>query len=352
MKQRVELKRSLTELLSSLRCFNLFDWFRNYGTGLTLLAGIASFAFGIHSLAAFRAVSPLMLAILLGVLIHNTVGISKRCQPGIQFSLKRLLRVSIALLGLQLSLAQLMAIGAVGLSIVLLTLGCTFALTLWIGRRLKVSPALVNLIAAGTSICGASAIIAANVVVEDSDENVAYAVAMVTIFGTCSMLLYPPFSTLLHLTPHAFGIWCGVSIHEVAQVVAAAFQNGAVSGQIAIIAKLSRVVLLAPMMVLLNRWVCRSNGDAVSRQSQSIPWFVLWFIGFIGINSLGVLPESLQVGIIRINQIMLVMALAAMGLETNLKKVWQIGVKPLYLAFLSWLFITFFSLILILVFYI
>lgn len=352
MKQRVELKRSLAALLSGLLRLNLFDWFSRHGTGLTLLVIIASFAFGIRNLPALKIVSPLMLAILLGLLIRNTIGVPKSCLPGIQFSLRRLLRASIALLGLQLSLAQLMAMGSIGLSIVLLTLVCTFAFTLWMGRRLKVHPTLIYLIAAGTSICGASAVIAVNAVVEDSDENVAYAVAMVTVFGTCSMLLYPPLSALLHLTPTAFGIWCGVSIHEVAQVVAAAFQNGVVSGQVATIIKLSRVLLLAPMMLLLSRWPLGSETrNSTNRRAQPIPWFVLCFIGFIGINSLGVLPESFKIAIIQCNQFVLVIALAAMGLETNLKKIRQVGIQPLYLALLSSLFISVFSLTLVAAFY-
>lgn len=352
MRQRVELRRSLAALLSGLLRLNLFSWFSKHGAGLTLLVGIASFAFGVHTLPILRAVSPLMLAILLGLLLRNTIGVPKSCQPGIQFSLKRLLRASIVLLGLQLSLMQLIMVGATGLSIVGLTLGFTFAFTVWMGRRLKVHSTLIYLIAAGTSICGASAVIAVNAVVEDSDENVAYAVAMVTVFGTCSMLLYPPLSALLHLTPTAFGIWCGTSIHEVAQVVAAAFQNGAVSGQVATITKLSRVLLLAPMMLLLSRWALGSEVRNVgNRRSQPIPWFVLYFIGFIGINSLGVLPENFKAAIIQLNQFVLVMALAAMGLETSLKKIRRVGMKPLYLALLSWLFISLFSFVLIAAFY-
>src|SRR5262249_55721968 len=126
------------------------------------------------------------------------------------------------------------------------------AFTVWLGRQLSVDRKLTELIAAGTSICGASAVVATNTVTRASDEDVAYAVACVTVFGSASMLLYPVTAGLLQLTPHAFGLWAGASIHEIAQVVAAAFQNGVDAGNYGTIAKLSRVMLLAPLVLALG----------------------------------------------------------------------------------------------------
>lgn len=209
-----------------------------------------------------------------------------------------------------------------------------------------------QLIAAGTSICGATAVIATNVVVEGHDEDVAYAVAMVTLFGTASMLLYPVFPGL-HLSPQAFGIWCGASIHEVAQVIAAAFQNGHVSGQVATISKLSRVMLLAPMVLTLGvvSASSRSGGQKLNLRQIPIPWFVLYFIGMIGLNSLNVFPTDAKAIVIQANQFLLAISLAAMGLETDLHKMKQAGMKPLYLGAASWLFISIVSLGLVEVFY-
>lgn len=328
-------------------------WLWRLVAGLLLTSGVALLATFLHTLPGLGLFSPLILAILLGILIKNTIGTPQICQLGVTFSLKRILKFAIILLGLQLSLQQVVEVGPAGLSIVALTLISTFVFTCWFGKRLGVSQKLSQLIAAGTSICGASAVIAANVVVEGHDEDVAYAVAMVTVFGTASMLLYPILPGLIHLSPQAFGIWCGASIHEVAQVIAAAFQDGAVSGQIATISKLSRVMLLAPMVLTLGVVSARlvKHGQKFSLRQIPIPWFVLYFLAVILVNSLNLFPADAKAAVIQANQFLLAISLAAMGLETDLAKMRQAGLKPLYLGAASWAFISIFSLGLVEVFY-
>src|ERR1700675_3751646 len=134
-------------------------------------------------------------------------------EAGVKFSLRWLLRGAIILLGLQLTANQVIEIGGRGLGIIVTTLLATFAFTVWMGNRLGVEPKLAQLIAAGTSICGASAVIATNTVTDAHDEDVAYAVACVTVFGSVAMFGYPLLPGLLHLDPHAFGLWTGASIH-------------------------------------------------------------------------------------------------------------------------------------------
>ena len=322
-------------------------------SGLILTTALALIATYLHNLPELKLFSPLILAILLGIAVRNTVGTPRVCQPGITFSLKRLLKAAIILLGLQLSVQQVIEVGAVGLGIVTATLVSTFVFTCWLGKRLGVGKKLTQLIAAGTSICGASAVIAANVIVEGHDEDVAYAVAMVTVFGTASMLLYPLLPGLLHLSPQAFGIWCGASIHEVAQVIAAAFQDSTVSGQVATISKLSRVMLLAPMVLTLGVLSAGlpQRGQKLSLRQVPIPWFVLYFVAVILINSLNILPESAKAVVIQFNQFFLAVSLAAMGLETSLHKMIQAGLKPLYLGAASWIFVSGVSLGLVCLFY-
>jgi uncharacterized integral membrane protein (TIGR00698 family) len=216
--------------------------------GLFLTFTIAAAALELRNLSGITVLSSLIIAIVLGMALHNTVGTPSTFKPGVVFSMRRILRFAIVLLGLQLSLAQVATVGIVGLAIIAVTLAATFAFTAWLGRRVGIDRKLAELIGAGTSICGASAVIATNTVTRASDEDVAYAVACVTVFGSVSALLYPGLAELLQLTPRAFGLWTGASIHEIAQVVAAAFQNGADSGNFGTIAKLSRVILLAPMI--------------------------------------------------------------------------------------------------------
>jgi uncharacterized integral membrane protein (TIGR00698 family) len=332
-------------------------WLYQLVPGLTVISVLALVATFVNMLPGFKLFSPLILSIFLGIFVRNTVGIPNICLVGINFSLKRILKLAIVLLGLQLSLEKVIEVGKVGLTIVILTSFVTFVFTTWLGKRLGVSRKLTQLMAAGVSVCGASAVIASNTVVNASDEDVAYALASVTLFGTASMLLYPLLPGLLDLTPQAFGLWCGVSIHESAQVIAAAFQNGKVSGEIATISKLSRVLLLAPMVLGLGATSNTANSNKANKEPSfsllqiPIPWFVMYFLGVIFLNGFNIFPIAVKEQVIEINQFLLATSLAAMGLKTSLLELKQAGVNPLYLGATSWLFVSIFSLIVLKIFY-
>jgi uncharacterized integral membrane protein (TIGR00698 family) len=314
--------------------------------GLLLALCIASVAFLLHLLPGLNILSPLILAILLGILLRNSIGVPVRCHPGIKFALKRLLRLAIALLGLQVSLSQLHQVGIIGFLAIAIVLVATFGFTCWLGRYLKVGKALTYLIAVGTSICGASAIVAMAATIDNSDEDTTYAVGIITLYGTLSMLLYPLVLPFLSLTPEAFGIWCGSSIHEVAQAIAAAFQSNSVSGELASIAKLSRVLWLAPIIPIASTLYARSQtaSNANHPVRSVVPWFAVGFVALILLNSWGLFPTSLKTNVGQANLLLLSTAMAAMGLETRLQNIQKIGLKPLYLGALSWLFITVLSL--------
>jgi uncharacterized integral membrane protein (TIGR00698 family) len=319
--------------------------------GLSLTTAIAALAYGLREFPGAATFSPMILAILLGILFHNIVGTPARARSGVVFSLRRILRLAIILLGLQLTASQVVAVGGTGIGIIVVTLVATFTLTKAMGRVLGVERKLAELIAAGTSICGASAVIATNTVTEGSDEDVAYAVACVTVFGTLSMFLYPVLGTLIHLDMHHYGLWAGSSIHEIAQVVAAAFQHGKEAGDFGTIAKLSRVMLLAPLVMTLGIIAVRRGSGASGAKAgrkTPMPWFVLGFIAMIGVNSLGIVPADATHAVTPVTTFLLTMALAAMGLETDIRKLKAKGVRPLALGALAWIFISCFSLALIL----
>ena len=171
--------------------------------GLLLTSVVAASAYGLRQLPGMATFSPMILAILIGIAVHNLVGTPAIARPGITFSLRRLLRIAIILLGLQLTITQVIEVGGRGIGIIAATLLATFAFTVWMGKLLGVDRKLAQLIAAGTSICGASAVIATNTVTNAPDEDVAYAVACVTVFGSVAMFAYPLLPGLLHLDPHA-----------------------------------------------------------------------------------------------------------------------------------------------------
>ena len=318
--------------------------------GLMLVASIAGAAFALRQVPGMGSFSPMILAILIGITFHNLIGTPARAKAGVVFSLRQILRFAIILLGLQLTAAQVIEVGAKGVAVIALTLIATFLFTIWLGRLIGVERKLAELIAAGTSICGASAVIATNTVTLAHEEDVAYAVACVTVFGSIAMFAYPLLPNLLNLDPHGYGLWAGASIHEIAQVVAATFQDGKQAGEFGTIAKLTRVMMLAPMVIALGFATTRrvrKNGHDHVRAKTPIPWFVFGFVALVGINSLVTIPLGARANIIILTTFLLSMALAAMGLETDIRKLQAKGIRPFILGLAAFAFISSFSLMLV-----
>ena len=165
----------------------------------------------------------------------------------------------------------------------------TVPFTMWLGKVLDVEPALSQLIGTGTGICGASAIIAANQVVRGKQEDVTYALAVITLCGTAALVIYPALSPLLGLSARSYGLWAGSSIHEVVQAVGAAAAGGPLATEVGTITKLARVIMLAPAVLALGLWVRRGQPkDAVK---APVPWFAFGFLALIVIGSTGVVPR-------------------------------------------------------------
>lgn len=314
--------------------------------GIVLVAMISGVAFSARNVSGFALFSPMILAVVAGMIYSNVLGTPAHAKAGIAFSQRRLLRFAIVLLGFQLTLGQVVSIGAGGVGIVALTLGATFVFTITLGRLIGVDAKLAQLIAAGTSICGASAIVATNIVTDARDEDVTYAVASITLFGTVAMLGFPLLAPVLGLDQHAFGLWAGASIHEVAQVIGAGFQNGTQSGEIATVAKLTRVAMLAPMVIALGLMARRKSSDQ-SAARPPMPWFVAAFVAVVALNSLVAVPAEVKSAMALATTIMLTMGLAAMGLQADISQLRSRGLRPLALAFSAFLFIGCFSLMLV-----
>lgn len=307
--------------------------------GLAMTFALAAIAFGLQRYIGIAALSPLVIAMLLGIAIRNGYGGMPSAHPGIAFSLRHILRFAIVLLGFQLTLTELAAVGPVGLPVIAVTLLATFIFTKLMARVLGVERKLGELIAAGTSVCGASAVLACNTVTRGSDEDVAYAIACVTVFGSLSMLTFPLIGTALALSPESYGVWVGATIHEVAQVVGAAFAHGDVAGETGTVAKLSRVILLAPLILALSRINVSHGGDRTDTAAPT-PWFVFGFIAVMILNSYVELPSEMHHGIVTATAFLLTVALAAMGLETDIGKLRMKGLRPLALGAIAWGFIS------------
>lgn len=332
---------------------SLFHQARALVPGVLITAAIAGLAFAVRSLPGVAILSPLILSILIGMTVRNTVGSPAWARPGATFSMRRLLRLGIILLGLQLTFAQVQAVGVKGVAIIALGLVATFVVTTRLGKLFGVDAKLAELIAAGTSICGASAVIATNTVTRATDEDAAYAVACVTIFGSIAMAVYPLLAAPLGLDAHHYGLWAGASIHEIAQVAAASDLKGAMSGSLEIgtVSKLTRVMMLAPLVIGLGALAARKrSSDGANTAKAPLPWFVLGFIAMIALNSLFPPPAAWAPDIKLGTTFLLSMALAAMGLDADLRKLAAKGPRPALLGLASSVFIAGFSLLMIKVF--
>ncbi|THJ66290.1 putative sulfate exporter family transporter [Arthrobacter echini] len=254
----------------------------------------------------------LVLALILGILLGNTGLYTATLRPGISGGTKRLLRAGVVLLGLQLALPDILALGPQVILLIVATVAISFAATTWLGRWLGLSRAGALLMAAGFSICGASAIAGMQGIADADDDEVASAVAMVTLYGSLMILALPLLNVLVGLDAAEFGIWSGLAVHEVAQVVAVASTAGATALASATVVKLGRVLMLAPVAALASigerRHTARSLRDGTTEEASDgvqqlrsrtplVPLFVLGFLAMVILRSTGVLPEpALDVG--------------------------------------------------------
>lgn len=315
--------------------------------GVALALMIATTATLISRKVALPGISPLILAILLGMVIGHLITVPAIARPGLAFSQRVLLRGAIVLLGLQITIGQILQLGLDGVLILIIVTIVTFLVTTLVGRLLGIDARLVQLIAAGTAICGASAIAAVNSIARDSEANVAYAIACITLFGTLALLSYPAIATLVGLSPESHAFWAGASLHEVGQVMAAANPADPVN-EVALLAKLARVLLLIPMVLVLGYFVAREDRlaetDTGTGSKVSAPWFIFGFALMSLVATLDILPDGVTQSLSLLSQIMLGAALAAMGLAANMRELATRGVRPLLLAGIATIFIMAFSL--------
>ena len=315
---------------------------KTYGPGLVFVGVVTFVGFVIHW--NFETISPLVAALVLGVLIGNTISIPKKFIPGQKFAAKKVLRFGIVLLGSQLALKQVVDLGGRELIVVVGVVALTFLGTLWLGPRLGVSKSLSLLIATGFSICGASAVAAMDGVVEADEEEVTYAIALVTLCGSLAIVLLPLLRNVLGLSdPQLFGSWVGASVHDVAQVIAASSTGGDSAVQSATVVKLSRVVLLAPLVACVSIWVHRSSSGLVAKTKKTdkkhvsvVPLFVVGFLVMIAVRTTGVIPDNWLTRLKTIEQVCLASALVGLGSDVRVSRLIKVGGRPLLLALISW----------------
>lgn len=306
----------------------------------TFFALIAYFVCKIDFFIKYN-INSLTLAILMGMLLGNALTnfIPERCKEGIAFSCKRILRLAIILYGFRITFGQIFDVGLSGLLADTTMLISTYLIGYYLGTRVfKLDKDLCILTAIGSSICGAAAVLGTDALLKAKAHKVSLAVATVVLFGTISMFLYPFIYKLGFLNPDAFGIYIGSSVHEVAQVVAAGSGVSPLAMDTAVIVKLTRVMMLVPFLFLLGAYLARKSGSKMS--DIQIPWFAIMFVVVCGFNSLSIIPEVLRVGIVEFDILLLTIAMFALGVETNFEKIKNLGMKPIMLAAIMFVWLT------------
>lgn len=318
-----------------------------YLAGLIFSSVLALFAMFISNLEIVKSTvnfSPLIIAIIIGIVIGNTIKLPEVLKPGINFSLKKILRVAIIFLGFRLTFQNIIDVGLEGLVVDAFMLISTFVLTVFISQRFfGLDTQMSYMIASGSSICGASAVLATSPIVKGQMHQAAMAVATVTIFGTIAMFLYPAVyksGLLPGLDDTTYGIYTGATVHEVAQVVAAGFAVSDQAGNTATIAKLTRVIMLAPLLLFLSFYFAKKHAThGVNIREIPIPWFVFGFIAMVGVNSLSVFPKQTVNIINQADTFLLTVSMAALGIETSLEKMKKAGMKPIYSALIVFIYL-------------
>lgn len=298
-------------------------------------------------------VSTLLVAVIAGMLLGNAANLApeldptiSRLRPGLAIAAKRMLRLGVVFLGARLSLGQVVELGAPALLLVIGTVVATFFGTQYIGRRLGLSRGLSLLVATGYSICGASAIAAMESSADADEEEVALSVGLVTVAGTLAMFSLPILAGWFGLSDDQFGAWVGASVHDVAQVVAAASTGGAAVLAVAVVVKLTRVVLLAPIVAATN--IMRSRGVAADDGRVAPPLMPLFVVGFLALmllRTVGLVPDVAVDISSTISSLLLTAALVGLGAGVRVDRLRRLGGAPFLLGALAWLVVAGVSLV-------
>ncbi|GAA4642470.1 YeiH family protein [Gordonia humi] len=297
--------------------------------GLALAAVGTAIAVGIN--AFVPAVSSLLIAIVLGAVCANATALPDVVRPGLTIVSKSVLRIGVALLGLQLVVGDILGLGFGVIAMVVVIVVGGILGTLYIGKLLGIPFAQRLLIACGSSICGAAAVAAVDGVIDADDEDVAAAVACVVVFGTVLIPALPFAAHLMGLSDHDAGMWAGGSIHEVAQVVAAGGMIGGGALAVAVVVKLARVILLAPVLAVLSIRQ-RTHAQGTGKRPPLVPLFVIGFLAFVALRSTGVVPDPVLAVGKQIQVIALTAAMFGLGTGVRITMFRSVGARPFVLA--------------------
>lgn len=281
--------------------------------------------------------------IVLGIIINNIFGKPESTLSGINFTSKKILQWAIIVLGAGLSLNQVLSTGLESLTITIATLSAAFIAAYWFGKLMGIPYKLKSLIGVGTAICGGSAIAAISPIIEANEMEVAYSISTVFLFNIIAVLIFPPIGHLLGFSDKAFGLWAGTAVNDTSSVVAAGYAFSNAAGAYATIVKLTRTTMIIPISIIFAIISAVQKNKEASKNhtvnynfKRVFPWFILWFLIASLLNTAGIFKGSSILYINSLGKFMIVMALSAVGLSADFKKMMKAGIKPIFLGLIVW----------------
>ena len=309
--------------------------------GLLLSAIIAFIATYLGKLAPI--IGGPVFGILIGIIINNFFSKPTSTTEGVKFTSKKILQWSIIMLGAGLSFKQVSKTGIDSLAVTLITISVSFITAFGIGKLLKIPENLKKLIGVGTAICGGSAIAAVSPIIEADEVEIAYSISTIFFFNIIAVVLFPALGHLFNFSDKAFGLWAGTAINDTSSVVAAGYAFSNAAGEYATIVKLTRATLIIPISLIFafveaskKKKLAKEDNELNFSLKKIFPWFILWFLVASVLNTLGLFNAQCINYINVIGKFMIVMALSAVGLSADFKKMMKSGLKPILLGLIVW----------------
>lgn len=314
------------------------------GIGVCILIAIPAYLLG----KKFKLIGGSVFAILFGIFL---AGFRKPgvLDIGINYTSKKILQYSIILIGFGMNLTSILKVGSQSFVVMLCTITSSLLTSYFVGHLLKLTGNTQILIGVGTSICGGSAIAATAPVIEADDQDVAFSISTIFLFNIIAVFLFPPLGRALGLSDTGFGMWAGTAINDTSSVVAAGYTYSNIAGDFATIVKLTRTLIIIPITLFLAIYRIKKGKHSAKQSNYNIakifPWFVIGFLLTAILNSTELLPINITVFFNSLGKFGIMVAMAAVGLNTNLKKLISNGIKPIVLGLSCWFVIAVVSLI-------
>jgi uncharacterized integral membrane protein (TIGR00698 family) len=331
-----------TEVVTASRPASALGRVRVRVPGVLCAAAVAALATLLGGLAP--VVGAPVFAVVSGMAIAVVKKPSARFRPGIAFTSRKVLQASIVLLGLGLSLGQVLSAGAGSMPVLLGTLAAALVMTWIAGQMLGLRGDTRTLIGVGTAICGASAIAATDAVIGADEADVSYAVATIFTFNVIAVLLYPTLGHIFGFSQRSFGLWAGTAINDLSSVVAASTIYGHAAVSYGVVVKLTRTLAIIPIclgLAAVRRWQGKAATQGSAAQPADVrrilPVFIVAFLAAVSANTIGLVPAACHHGLSDLSTWMITAALAAIGLSTDVRRIRRAGLRPLALGAVLWL---------------